>query len=235
VPDSLPIVTLISATPEAVPPVVKALTHIRPIRVLNQLDEALLSEIERRDGLTRQCIDRMAAQLTLAADAGSAVILTTCNAYSVAVLNELRPALPPTPPIVIIDELMIRHALQHASFTVVGTVGAGLDSQRALIEALAAERVRRGGPASEVTYVLRTDAFAALTSGDPEEHDRIISCEIHRALESSEVVVLAQASMARVVPLVSADLRDRVLASPRLAAEEVDRLLSHLNGGSGSS
>jgi hypothetical protein len=69
VPDSLPIVTLISATPEAVPPVVKALAHIRPIRVLNQLDEALLSAIERRDGLTRQCIDRMAAQLTLAADA----------------------------------------------------------------------------------------------------------------------------------------------------------------------
>jgi hypothetical protein len=87
---------------------------------------------------------------------------------------------------------------------------------------------------SEVTYVLRAAAFAALTVGDPEEHDRIISSEIHRGLESSEVVVLAQASMTRVVPLLPAHLRDRVLTSPRLAAEEVDRLLSRLNGEDGS-
>jgi hypothetical protein len=232
---SLPIVTLIHATPEAVPPVVEALARIRPIRVLNQLDEALLSEIDRHNGLTSECVDRMATQLTLAANAGSSVILTTCNSYSVAVLQELRPAMPSTPPIVIIDELMIRRALDHASFSVVGTVSAGLDSQRALIEALGAERTRQGEPVSVVTYVLRAEAFAALAAGHPEEHDRIISFEILRALDSSEVVVLAQASMARVVPLLPATLRGRVLTSPRLAAEEVDRLLSHLNGEDGSS
>lgn len=220
-----PIVSLIHAVPAAVQPVVDALGGIRPVRILNQLDEALLVLIDRYGGLTRECVDRMATQITLAQQAGSSVIVATCNAYSLAIMTRLRPAMPETP-IIVIDEPMIRQALTRKRFCVIATVRAGLDSQREIVDQLAGEVPADGRP--EVEYVLREDAFAALRDGEVERHDLVIIQEIERALRDKPVVVLAQASMARVTRLLEPGTRERVLVSPTIAALEVDRILQTL-------
>ena len=44
-----------------------------------------------------------------------------------------------------------------------------------------------------------SEAFKALLAGDNKTHDRIVSTGLRAALNAADVVVLAQASMARVI------------------------------------
>ena len=62
-----------------------------------------------------------------------------------------------------------------------------------------------------------------LDEGNPKKHDQIIKEEIENALENYDLVILAQASMERVLDTLSAEKQKRVLASPKLAVEHIKR------------
>jgi hypothetical protein len=217
----MPTVTLIHATQVAMPPVIEAFRALPGVRLLNQLDEALLAEITRHGGLTEECVARMTTQISLAVQAGSNAVLTTCNAYSAVVMHTIRPRLEHSVPVLVVDEPMIRQAVRADRIAVLATVAAGLESQRELLGLVADEQGRK----PETSFVLRSDAFDLLVAGSAAEHDKILLAEIDRLADGADVVVLAQASMARVLPSVPARYRDRVLSSPRLAVNEVARLL----------
>jgi hypothetical protein len=59
-------------------------------------------------------------------------------------------------------------------------------------------------------------AFDALQEGDNIKHDEIVSKAIKDLAQNNDVVVLAQASMARTVESLPENLREKVLSSPRL-------------------
>jgi hypothetical protein len=202
-----------------VPPVIEAINVVGQFRIQNQVDEALLSEIDRRGNLDEWCAARMDTQLQLAIEAGSDVIVTTCNAYSTVVMARLRPKRPDVP-IVIIDEPMIQYALSQGAFTVVGTVPAGLASQREMVNALS-----HSANALDVDYALCDNALSALRAGDQKTHDRILVETALACLSSRPLVVFAQASMSRVHQQLPLEVQDRVLTSPPWAAREVARLL----------
>src|SRR5262249_47860083 len=70
-PSSSPVLTvaLIHAVMPAMAPMREALASELPeARVLNLLDEGLLSEVERRGGLQPECVERLATQIGLAID-----------------------------------------------------------------------------------------------------------------------------------------------------------------------
>ena len=72
-------------------------------------------------------------------------------------------------------------------------------------------------------------AFDAVISGDTATHDAIVSAGLRELIDQADVVVLAQASMARVVEnLPEQDRRLPVLSNPRLAVEHLVRILEEL-------
>jgi len=70
------------------------------------------------------------------------------------------------------------------------------------------------GRTVEVTERIAEGAFEALVSGDGARHDDILKRTISTLAEQVDVVVLAQVSMARLVPQLTG-VRVPVLSSPR--------------------
>jgi hypothetical protein len=93
-------------------------------------------------------------------------------------------------------------------------------------------QARKSG--KEIAFELRLvdGAFSALLNGKAEEHDRLIRQAVIEISSRVDVVVLAQASMARVI----ADIPEYerhipIFSSPRLALEQVRELLVDLGWG----
>jgi Asp/Glu/hydantoin racemase len=215
-------VALIHAVQPAMPPMRETLARELPdVKVLNLLDEGLLSEVERYGGLSPECVDRLSTQVGLAISAGADAVLLTCTVYSPAVeqVQERFPRVPILP----VDQVMIDRAIELARVIgVLATVAAGLEQQQALLGRAA----ERAGKDIQIVPSLHPEAFAALQRGDGAEHDRVLLDALRDLAGRSELVLLAQASMARLVPRLPTDLRVPVLASPTLVVERLREILS---------
>jgi hypothetical protein len=69
------------------------------------------------------------------------------------------------------------------------------------------------------------DAFDAFLRGDFATHDRLVIDGLTRLADRADTIVLAQASMARVVGRLPGMVRAKVLSSPELAIEALARLV----------
>jgi Asp/Glu/hydantoin racemase len=79
----------------------------------------------------------------------------------------------------------------------------------------------------ELTSRLVTGAFEALMAGDAATHDALVSAALRELIPQVDVIVLAQASMARVVDTLSPeDRRIPILASPPLAIDHLATVLT---------
>ncbi len=213
-------VGLVHAVIPAIEPVKTAFGQLAPeIKVVNILDEGLLTEIERRGSITPGLVRRLTQNVALAEDAGAELVLLTCTAYS-PVVDEVQKQ--SDIPVLKIDELMVRDALTRAKWIgLVATVPAGLNMQRQLIDQIATEM----GCEIHLDAVLRPEAFQALASGNRDEHDRIVLAEVERLAETNELVMLAQASMGHLASKVPASVKVPVLSSPTLAVQKVKEML----------
>jgi aspartate/glutamate racemase len=213
-------VGLIHAVIPAIEPVKTAFGQLAPdIKVVNILDEGLLTEIDRRGSITPGLVRRLTQNVALAEDAGAELVLLTCTAYS-PVVDEVQKQ--SDIPVLKIDELMVRDALSRATWIgLVATVPAGLNMQRQLISQIAADMGRE----VKLDAVLKPEAFQALSSGNREEHDRIVLAEVERLAERNELVMLAQASMGHLATKVPARIKVPVLSSPILAVQKVKEML----------
>lgn len=215
-------VALVHAVVPAMPPMRETLARELPqVRVLNLLDEGLLSEVERYGGLTSACVDRLATQVGLAIEAGAQAVLLTCTAYS-PVVGEVQARYPHTP-VLAVDQVMVDQAVSRASrIGVLATVPAGLEQQRALLGRAA----EAAGKQIEIVPSLHPEAMAALNRGDADTHDRILLEALPSLASQVELVLLAQASMARLAPKLPKDLPVPVLTSPTLAVERLRDVLA---------
>jgi len=66
-------------------------------------------------------------------------------------------------------------------------------------------------------------------AGDRKGHDDLLIEKLRELASTADVVVLAQASMARVLPSLSTIEQDKFLSSPRFAMEQVKNVLSSLS------
>jgi aspartate/glutamate racemase len=211
---------LVHAVIPAIEPLRTAFAQLAPdVKLINILDEGLVTEIDRRGSLTPGLVRRLSTLVALAEEAGSELVLLSCTAYSPVADDVQKQA---DIPVLKIDELMVREALGRAKkIGVVGTVPAGVEMQRVLIGRIAAEM----GIEVEIDSALRPEAFRALSNGRRDEHDAIVLAEVERLALSNDLVMLAQASMGHLASRVPASVGVPVLSSPNLAVAKVVEML----------
>lgn len=177
-------------------------------------DELLLKRTVRDGGVDDVTRARLRDHVRSLADYGAEAVLVTCSSVGEAV-DEIAADSPL--PVIRVDRSMARRAVElGARVGVLATLETTLLPTSKLIEATAQEL---GRPATVVAR-LCLGAFEALDRGDGEEHDRLVAENLEQLARNVDVVVLAQASMARIAD--SVDLGGtRVLSSPRLAVQEL--------------
>ncbi|HUX85767.1 MAG TPA: aspartate/glutamate racemase family protein [Chloroflexota bacterium] len=208
-------IALIHATPLAMPPVSEAFARELPeVRLLHLLDEGLLAVLEPGGAIGPRAVDRMTRVIGLARDSGAALIQLTCSAYSplIATLRLLAPV-----PVLAIDDVLVETAVRRERRI-------GLISTQTLTERALRAAADRAGVELDLAAIVFRTAFEALARGDFDGHDRLLAEQI-RAMGDRDVIVLGQASMARVIPTLPEDLAARVLTSPGLAVAEARRVL----------
>jgi Asp/Glu/hydantoin racemase len=196
----------------------------KDVEVLHIADELLLKVVIAQGGLSPFIYRRVADHVVAAAEGGASIVQVTCSSISPCV-EAARPFAPI--PVLKIDDPMIEKALEIGTkIGVAATVPTTLKPTTDLVYTLA----RQAGKQVAVDSVLCSGAFQALSTGDSETHDRIIRQHLHDLIASSEVVLLAQASMARVAATIPAEEQKvPILSSPRLAIERAAKVLSSLN------
>jgi Asp/Glu/hydantoin racemase len=191
------------------------------VRLRHILDEPLLARIRQRGHLAPEDSTRLQSHVVMAEQAGADIVLVTCSAVTPCVDDaRLKVGIP----VVKIDEAMIAEAVSKGTrIGVVATNETTLEPTRQLLQAQA----DLSGKRIEMELVLVEKALAALMSGDGATHDSLVKNTVLEMAPRVEVVVLAQASMARVLDVIpEAERKVRILSSPHLALEQVRQLLA---------
>lgn len=191
------------------------------IEMFNILDEPLLEQIRRRGHSTPDDEVRLSAHVAAAEAVGAVCVLVTCSTVSQCV-DAIRPAC--AIPVVAIDEAMVDEAVRLGGTRValLATNPTTIEPSRALLLSASG----RAGRRIEVRQRLVPDALAALTAGDGRTHDSLVEAAIREEAARADVVVLAQATMARALDAMGdAPPPVPVLSSPELALRQVRDLM----------
>jgi Asp/Glu/hydantoin racemase len=190
------------------------------IEVWHIADEILLKVVLAQGGLSPFIHQRVGEHAAAAEQAGAKAVQLTCS--SISPCAETARTMVHIP-VLKIDEPMVDRALElGAHIGVVATAPTTLRPTSDLIRARAAT----AGKTVQVESRLAEGAYAALFGGDPERHDAIVREALRDLAQRNDVIVLAQASMARVADSLPADAQAcPILSSPRLAVEHAGQVL----------
>lgn len=193
----------------------------RGVEIFHIADELLLKTVLAEGRLTPFIFRRLADHVIAAVEGGACMVQVTCSSISPCV-EAARPFV--TVPVLKIDEPMVDHALTIGDrIGIAATVPTTLKPTTDLVY----EQAHRLGKQVVVDSVLCEGAFKALNEGDGETHDRIILHHLKDLVLHNDVVLLAQASMARVAEtLPKTERKVPILSSPRLAVEKAARILT---------
>ena len=181
------------------------------------LDESLLRNTIECGSLSDLTKRRLATYVWSAADAGADAIVVTCSTLGPAV--DAIVALCPVP-LFRIDEGMAKAAVGHGNrIGVLATLSTTLVPTVDLLNRQACE----AGKDIAIDHVLVQGAFQLFADGDVEAHDAQIRQALEELSQKVDVVVFAQASMARAVRGTAHRLP--ILTSPVLGVENVKRRL----------
>ncbi|HEV2479458.1 MAG TPA: aspartate/glutamate racemase family protein [Puia sp.] len=190
------------------------------VKVFNIVDDSLIADVIRKGELTAQTARRVVDYVGSAENAGADYIMVTCSSIGAAV--EASAALTRVP-VLRVDQPMADLAV--AKGKKVGVI-ATLPTTLAPTSDLVKRRAAVAGKTIELTSRLCEGAFDALMGGDPAKHDQMVAAALKELSTRVDVIVLAQASMARVVDaLPEADKRVPIMASPPTAIEYLQSVL----------
>ena len=193
--------------------------EIPEAEVFNILDDSLLPQA-RKTGVTEDILEKMRMYIKCAEITGADIILNQCSSVSAAV-DILKDEV--SVPYIKIDGPMAEKAVSLGkNITVLATVESTLEPSLRLIESTA-ERLNRKINAKTV---LVKGAIDMLSEPDGEKkHNALILEEIEKQSPDCDVIVLAQASMHRIMD----NLKETpvpVLSSPATAVAEIKRMLN---------
>lgn len=189
--------------------------------VFHMVDESLIKDTIAAGALQKATIRRLLAHIDSAAQAGAGVVLVTCSSIGEGV--KIARALFDFP-VLRIDEPMAEQAVDAGRrIGVLATLETTLAPTLRLLEETAAARgVRR-----DLVSCLCQGAFDAVLSGDVATHDRIVREKLTELSGRVDVIVLAQASMARVVAGLPPEERTvPILSSPETAVARAAEVLA---------
>lgn len=194
--------------------------HLPGIKTFNIVDDSLIKNTIACGELTKSTSARVVSYAASAKDAGADFILYTCSSIGPAV--EIAANLQDIP-VLRVDQPMADIAVTTGKkIGVIATLSTTLEPTSDLVR----RRAIVAGKEIELKSVLCEGAFEALMSGDAATHDAKVAEALKQLSKEVDVILLAQASMARVVDSLSEeDKRVPILASPTIAIEHIASLL----------
>ena len=212
---------LLHTSPVVVSPLAKLAAEILPdVEVVHLVDETLIKNTIAAGHLEKASIRRLASMTQGAVEAGADAVMVTCS--SVGRAAELAAEMVDAP-VLRIDEAMADEAVERGErIGVCATLPTTLEPTAALIRSRAAGR----GLERQIVEKLCEGAFEAVSAGDGAEHDRLVGGGLRELAKDVDVIVLAQASMARVVETLPAEDRVKpILSSPELGLRRARKAL----------
>ena len=184
-------------------------------RIVNLLDDSILPELGANGGDLAAVEPRWRGYARTVSERGVDLVLNACSSIG-ELCARVQPDIPQE--IVRVDARMAREAVSRGTrIAVIATLQTTLRPTGAVI----AETAQATGRTIALTTRVVEGAYAALMAGDQARHDDLVTDAIAAAAADNDVVVLAQASMARVLPRLPADRQARVLTSPAFAVQDV--------------
>lgn len=189
------------------------------VQVFNIVDDCLVKNIIAAGSLTPTIAKQVVSYVQSAQLGGADQVLVTCSSIGAAVetaatLSDI--------PVLRVDQPMADKAV--AMGTKIGVI-ATLPSTLLPTSDLVERRAKLADKNIELKAVLCEGAFDALMAGNAAKHDEMVAAALKELSTQVDVILLAQASMARVVgTLAEADKIVPILASPRIAIEHLASL-----------
>lgn len=200
-----------------------ARAELAGIRTVNLLDDSLLADVIAAGEVTAAVEARLRAYVEQSAVLGASAVMSCCSSIGAAMerIGQSAPL-----PVWRVDEAMAEEAVTRGGrIGVLGTVRTTLEPTIELIERTAA---RRESSAAVAPLVVE-EAFQSLRAGDVADHDRRVRRGLEALIGSADVVVLAQASTARVAAAMS-DYPLPILTSPASGLRRARERLGALGG-----
>lgn len=186
--------------------------------VVNFLDDSMLPEINRCGEMTAGVRFRLHALVTLAASTGADAILCACSSIGDAFEEE---AALTKIPLLRIDAPMAARAAGYQRVGVAATLASTLTPTCGLIQRMA----QKAGNQTEISVCVAKEAGDLLAQSREAEYDETVAAALRELLRENQVAVLAQASMARVLPHLTKEERKRCLTSVDSGVEALAKLL----------
>jgi aspartate/glutamate racemase len=194
--------------------------YLPGVQVFNIVDDSLIKNVIRNNALLPETARRVVDYAGSAEAAGADFILYTCSSIGAAVETAARLT---TVPVLRVDQPMADQAVRTGKrIGVIATLPTTLEPTSDLVK----RRAAAAGKEIELQSRLCEGAFDALMRGDTETHDRMVAEALKELSSQVDVIVLAQASMARVVEgLNEADKKVPILSSPAIAIQHLATIL----------
>jgi Asp/Glu/hydantoin racemase len=194
--------------------------------IFHMVDESLIKDTIREGHLRRITMRRLLGMIDSAALFGADAVMVTCSSIGpgIAIGQQLFDF-----PVIRVDEAMAEAAVgMGKKIGVMATLRTTLEPTIALLK----EKATAAGREIEIVSSLCAGAFDAVLNGDTATHDRILTEALLNDMQGLDLVVLAQASMARVMKtLPEGMLKVPVLDSPELAVRQARDVLAGLKNG----
>lgn len=221
----MPTLALLHTSPTLSPLFNDLTARLAPgVRVLHFVDESLIKNTIAAGRLEKPTMRRLIDLVGSTFDAGADVTLVTCSSVGPAV--DMAAALHDRP-VLRVDRPMAEEAVATGTrIGVLATLPTTLAPTVDLVRRVAEEQGR------DVTVVehLCEGAFDAVMAGDGATHDRIVGAALTDAMRGVDAIVLAQASMARVLAtLPEGAVPAPVFSSPELGVARAAEVLNGLS------
>jgi Asp/Glu/hydantoin racemase len=215
-------VCILHTTISTVAPLQALAAELLPdVEFMHLVEDALIKDVMKSNGPDADINARIAMYVMCADRAGCDIFMTACSSIG-EVVESYRSLTNMT--VTRIDDAMAEAAIDAGTkIAVLATVETTLRPTLNLIKRKAEEKQK----AIDLKDYLMADAFAALLAGDTATHNRLVRGALTDAAKGSDVIVLAQASMARALEGLD-PIAVPILTSPELSMKRLKRLVDGL-------
>jgi len=216
-----PLIGLIHSTRLVVDPVHQTVASQCPdAEIIHIVDEGILKVLFELGEINARITDWLGRLVDSAIETGADMAVLSCSSLSPAV-NDVREKM--SIPFLKIDEPMAEQAVRTTDrIGLVATNHTTPKPSTMLIEEVA----ERFGKKVTVVPRVQADAFLKLSNGDVDGHDNVVVKAVEELLQETDVVILAQISIARVKDKLDEKTKARVYSSLDFIGPKINEILS---------
>lgn len=214
---------IIHTTPATIDTMKQLASELMPgIEIVNIMDDSILPELRDNGGRLEAVESRWLSYAHFAEQIGANCVLSACSSVGPLVSQASREL---SIPVLRIDEAMAETAIEKGKrIGVCATLQTTLGPTTELLK----EKAQQAGKTIAIVPLLVSEAYQRLQNGDPEGHDTLLAQRLEELAKDTDIVVLAQASMARVIPRLPKSIQSRFVTSPRMGMERTAKVLAGL-------